>query len=600
MNRLTRWPGGRVGRLLPVPFLLLVALPLNGQGGDEREETRRIREASRLEWQGRIPEAERVLQDLLEAFPTSSGGLFALERVLRNQGRVGEILPRADRFLDRDPTASSVRYMKLRVLVEVDSLTALDGEARAWFRNEPGSADPYREVARLYQRALGDRAALELLEEGRRALGEEALALELGDARARMGDGAGAVREWAVALRDPGAELTSVLGRVERLDGDVRRLVGPLLEALVTPPTDTRRREAAVRVALNVGLSDRALELARGAVEEIPRGDRRSFLSAVARQAEEAGDPVVALWALEGERELAPSRDRPTLDVRLAAVALQAGDTARAVEARSRLARELPVGSVERRRVMGELIRVEAASASAETLVARLEDFAREYPDAPEQDELRAAAIAGLAGRGRMEEARALVARGDGPLTALESGYLHFQAGEVEAGSLTIQDALPALAPSHATKVLRLLSFLSRVGDQAALPLAEAAAWAHQGRAEVGVEVLVEALGTAAEGDRPTLMAWAGELAQEAGETARAGELYATLVEVYPGAPEFPSAALALARIRIEEGALDEARAVLERLILERPDSPVVPAARRELQRVRTVVSGTGAGREDG
>ena len=51
--------------------------------------------------------------------------------------------------------------MKMRVLVEVDSLAALDREARAWFRAEPDSPDPYREVARLYQRALDHDEALE-------------------------------------------------------------------------------------------------------------------------------------------------------------------------------------------------------------------------------------------------------------------------------------------------------------------------------------------------------------------------------------------------------------------------------------------------------
>ena len=96
--------------------------------------------------------------------------------------------------------------MKLRVLVELDSLDALEPEADAWFRMESGSPDPYREVSRLYQRALGNEAALELLQEGREALDDpDALALEMGDLYQRMGDGPRAVAEWAKAVRSDAA-----------------------------------------------------------------------------------------------------------------------------------------------------------------------------------------------------------------------------------------------------------------------------------------------------------------------------------------------------------------------------------------------------------
>ncbi len=82
----------------------LVAGLLFGAGGTLRaqtptsgEETRVLREAAGLEWRGRIGDAETLLEELLQRRPGSSAGLFALERVLRTQGRVGEVLPWADR-----------------------------------------------------------------------------------------------------------------------------------------------------------------------------------------------------------------------------------------------------------------------------------------------------------------------------------------------------------------------------------------------------------------------------------------------------------------------------------------------------------------------
>ncbi len=593
------WPVGRSGsnplwaRLLVALPLLLPGASLDAQTMDSREESRLLREASALEWRGRVDEAQEVLTRLLAARPTSSGALFALERILRNQGRVADVLPWADRFLEADPAASGVRYMKLRVLAETDSLDAMAREARNWFQAEPGSPDPYREVARLYQRVLGEREALAVLRQGREDLGRpDALAVEMGDLLAALGDGRAAVDEWARALGDPEADLTGILRRIERLEGDPVTFAPPLLEALSRPPSTPQRRAAAVRVALQLGIQDQALRLAAASASALSGTDRRAFLEEVARRADEAGLPGVALWALEEEREMAPSRERPTLDVRIAALALQAGDTARAVAARTRLARSLPVGSVERRQVMAELVRVEAFSASRETLLGRLEAFDTEYPDAPELDELRALVASGLAARGDEGTARSLVAAAPGPLTALESGYLHFQARELDGGKALMEEAIPGLSPSRATGVLHLLSSLDRLGSEAAGVVAHAAAEAHYGRASSAIEELVASLPGLPDEDRPPVIAWAGEQAASAGQLGRAEEFYATVVDAYPEAREFPDAALALARLRLDRGDHEAARRVLERLILEWPDSPVVPAARRELQKIR---SGVGA-----
>jgi tetratricopeptide (TPR) repeat protein len=480
----------------------------------------------------------------------------------------------------------------------VDSLEALDDAAQAWFRAEPGSPDPFREVARLYQRALGEEEALAVLQEGRNRLGEpDVLALETGDLLALRGDGPGAVAEWSRAVRSPEADLGLVLRRLDGLPGDAETLAGPLLDALSASPTTVERRLAAVSVALELGLPGRALEVARLGTAALSRDDRRSFLAEVSRRAGEAGAPEVAVWALQEERSLVPERDRATLDMRLAAVAIQAGDTATAVAARTRLTRALPAGSAERRRVMAELIRVEAATAPRETLEDRLGVFRREYPDAPEADELQAAVAAGLAGRGDVQGARAIVGEGAGPLTALEGGYLGLQEGDVDAGKAALEAALPGLSPSCATEVLHLLAFLERTGSAAAQALGRSAASAHHGNAAEGLGDLVAALPAIPDEDRAPVMAWAGELALQAGETGQAEGVLQGLVDGYPDSREYPDAALSLARLRIADGDLDGARLVLERLILARPQSPVVPAARRELQRIRSGDPRPGAGR---
>ena len=569
--------------------ILVTAVPCAAQTVDSREEARRLREASALEWRGRIGEAQDVLAGLLTARPTSSGALFGLERILRNQGRVAEILPYADRFLEEDPEASGVRYMKLRVLAEVDSLEAMEPAARAWFRWEPGSPDPYREVARLYQRTLGTEAALAILEEGRRSLGDpDALALEMGDLLAELGRDRDAVAAWSRSLAAGETELDAVLRRVRGLQADGGSVAGPLVEALTAPPVTAGRRADALRVLLVLGTEEDALALARSGLDALPGAERRLYLAQAARDAEEAGRPGVAAWALSRERELAPERERTALDLRLASLALQAGDTAGAVEARTRLSRTLPAGSPDRRRVMAELIRVEAAGAPDGLLPARLAEFRREFPEAPELDELTALVAGSLAETGRREEARALTDAAPGPLTALEGGFIHFLEGDVAAGEAALSAAVPGLAPTRATEVLRLLALLNRLQPGARETLGAAAAHGHHGRWEEGIGLLEARLPAAGNEDRPGLLSWAAELALQAGDPDRASLFYEALVQEYPEAREYPQSALALARIRLEAGDAEGARSVLEALILGWPENPVVPAARRELQRIRS------------
>jgi tetratricopeptide (TPR) repeat protein len=231
-----------------------VAQPLSAQVPDE---SRLLREAAARESRGDFDGAQGVLLQILEANPVSSGGLFALERVLRSKGTMEEILPVVDAFLAQDPGSSGVRYLKLRVLVEVDSLDALRDEAEAWFRLDPESPVSYREVSRVYERAFGSDEALEVLRRGRRALGDDdALAMEIGDLLAPQ-DPEAAVREWGRAVGDDGSQATAVARRVAALPPGAEDAARDLVEALGESDLLPRRR-AGAEIALTVGLEEEA------------------------------------------------------------------------------------------------------------------------------------------------------------------------------------------------------------------------------------------------------------------------------------------------------------------------------------------------------
>ncbi len=544
-------------------------------------EGRLLRSAASLESRGDFSGAEEILSGLLRDNPVSTGALFALERVLRAQGRVQAVLPTVDRFISEDPAHPGPRTMKLRVLTEVDSLDALRIAGEDWLAAQPEVPDPYREVARSFEATLGRGSALEVLVLGREALSQpKAFGIEMGDLL--LGEGE------PERIGDDGAQVSAVLRRVTRLDGDRRALTKPLVDALGADPTTVSRRRAGARIALEVGLEEEARSLASRAVEDLEGQTRRGFLLTVARRAEEQEAHGVALWAYERLREQASdATDGRSLDEHIAEVALSVGDTAKSLDAQLRVAESLPKGTPQRRRAMAGVMRLHIARGS-DNSGALLATFRTEYPRAPELDELTVALAAALQREGRSGEAEVLLGAVDGPRSALERGYLALLEGRFEDGREALLAAARGLPAVQATEVIAMVSALSRVGPEAKVLLSSAAVAAHRGDAPLALADLdagIEGLGRA---DQPYLLARAGDMAHAAQDEAAAARFRERLVREFPEAPEAPEATLALARYKAgRPGEQREAIDLLEALILGHPNSAVVPTARRELRRMR-------------
>ena len=262
-----------------IPAISLAALALIVSAGSvvaqrppatAQDEGRLLRAATSLESRGDFAGAERVLTGLLEDRPTSSGGLFALERVLRARGRVIGVIVAADRFVAADSVASTPRVLKLRVLAEIDSLTAMREAAADWIAADPLSPGPYQEVARIFHGALGAESALAMLEQGREALDDSALfSMDLGDLLVELDRSERAIEEWSRAIGEDAGSATTVVRRIRALEGDPADLIAPLVSKLGSAPTTVARRRAASRMALEVGLEDVALEMAQGVVAEL-------------------------------------------------------------------------------------------------------------------------------------------------------------------------------------------------------------------------------------------------------------------------------------------------------------------------------------------
>lgn len=584
------------GRRVAAVFVALTAgsffgpaLPLDAQVRLRNSDSQLLRESAALESQGDYAGAETVLRALLERNPASSGGLFALERVLRASGDIVSILPAVDGFLAEQPRSSGVRSLKLRVLSDVDSVTAVRREAEAWLESDAANVVPYREVSRVYERTFGSDDAIEVLERGRAALGEpDALALEMGDVLAATGNVTGAATEWARAVGRDAAQVTTVTRRIEGL-GDDADLAGRHVVETLGEADEVGRRRAGARLALDLGYDEVALELTRDVADDLTGRPRSTFLTDVARRAREQGMVEVASWAYDelGEGARSPT-ERRQFDQRIIDVALAAGDTVAALEAQRRVADSFTPGSVDRRRATAQVIRLEGARSEPEELRDMLDDFRAEYPNAPELDDLAAAVAGALQRRGDPAGAAAVLDGIEGPRASLERAYLLLDVGDVDEGRGALLLALTGLPPSEATPVIQFAGLLGRVSEPAKIALAEAGVAAHRGEGAAAATTLAGRADGFALDEQPAILAEAARMASRAGDDEGAAEIHGRIVTDHPDASEIGEATLALARYhaRTSQGTAEAIR-LLEDLIGSRPNAAVVPDARVELERLR-------------
>ena len=580
--------------LSAVPWLVIgMALALAPAAADGQlsssDESRLLREAARAESAGDYAASVEILTSLLAERPASSGAIFALERVLRAQGRVSQVLDPIDAFLAVDPVSTGPRYLKLRILLEVDSLAELRSAAQSWIAQNPASPDSYREVARVYERAFGGEEALSVLRRGQSRAGGGVLAVEAGDVLLRLDRPLEALMEWARALDGPDAQAPGALRRMVRTGGEHPGLAPAVVRELAAEGASEARRRAAIEIALEARLQPEALSLAEEVAGDLPEREREGFLNALLRLAEEKDAGQLALWTLQQLRRETPRGSRArTLDRQIAVTSLVAGDTVRALEARERYARGLPERSPERRRALAEMIRLETATGAPLALLDRFAAFREEFPNAPEADPLAVALSARFRENGDLETAAFVLEGVQGPLSAQERAWLALEAGNRESARINLMLAARGLPATEATAIVQLIGILDRVGEQAAALAGRVAIARHREGADAAFSLVNEAVHALPPDDQPPLLAMAARIADEIDQQSEAARLRESLAATFPESSEAPEAILQLARYRATTPTgVPAAIELLEELILARPNSAVVPVARRELERLR-------------
>lgn len=605
-----------------------------GQRRLPRVEDRMLREASAQEARGDFVGAEATLRELLRRRPNASSAVLALERVFRSAGRPAAVLPVADTFLAADPSSGAVWTLKLRVLVEGDSLAALGWAASAWAQAVPGSAAPYREGARAYLEADQASEAVALIEDGLQVLGgPPELWVALGDVHISAGRAEEGARAWARALGRDRAQTGEVLRRLEELGdplgdplGDGTRGAPGAQEAQETPGAhrtqgvqrakgtnlalgaQSRARAAAAlvaalggeaatasqleigaEIALREGLEEEARAMAEAALERLGDREARGYLRGFARRAEELDRPGSALWAYSRLREAARDEaERRANDERIASAALAAGDTTAALDALARVTTSHPPGSSDRRAAWTAELALRIEADEVQQVREAFAGYRAQFPDAEELDRLSAALASRLMRDGDVAGAMETLAGIDGPGAALERAFLLLEGGAIAEGAAALQESLPELEPGQATEVLALALTLTRLTPVGALLAARAAVAVRRGDPAEAVRAVQVGAEAVPEADRPAVLAMGARTADAAGLAAAATTFRRTIVAEHADAPEFAEAAVELAReLAARPGGGAEAARILEELIVAHPGSPVVPGARRELERLR-------------
>ena len=582
--------GVRAPAWLPVAVLVFGVA-----GGAERADAqsrvgdpqgRALMEAATLESRGDLEGAEAALRHALELEPTAAGVLFALERVLRAKGETHELRPLVTAFLAHTSDVE-VRALALRLMAEADSTQAMVTEAERWISSEPSEV-VFSSVASVYQQALGPERALEVLRRGRTRLGGDVLALQTGDVLVAAGDVEGAADEWARAVASDGSGMEAVRSRIDRLRGEERTSSARRFVEVLGDSAIPERRRATLLFALDLGLEEEALELAERHGGALGGRARMTFLNEVGILARESGLAAVASWAYaELAEESASPEQRRQFDQRIVEIALEAGDTVRALDAQRRVVASYPDRSDEWRAALAETIKIEATAEPARTTESWA-SFRTEFPNAPETDAVAAAIAVSMQARGDVEGASAVLDGVEGPRSSVERAYLALGAGDLESGRALLLRAVGGLPPREATPLIQFASLLGRLSEPGKRVLASAGVTAHRGRPAEAAESLAEAAGTLAATDGAPLLAEAARLAERDGAVNAAADVRRRLVDEHPDAPEVAEATLALARHEAGAGGdRDEAIRLLEDLITRRPNAAVVPEARLELQRLR-------------
>jgi tetratricopeptide (TPR) repeat protein len=511
----------------------------------------------------------RALKDV-----TAGGGdrvaiaLLGLERVWAELGWRDSIAPVVEELLLWRPADPVARSIQLRTLFALDRPGDAHQAYLAWRRGAPHTDPaPFREYARQLLERGRTQAADSVLADAARALGGSgALAAEAAQLHVALGRWPAAAAAYRQTLdADPYLEAAALFA--------LRRTPAPARDSVRLPLQAPPLSRPARRVLAS-------LELAWGE-------PRRGWLALAPLAGD---DSVAATWRDFAERtELAESW-LVARDVWQALLERGGGIEARLRGAEAALRGGDPEGALRLVRVGGKgggsdstrrllvplevealaaLGRADEAQRVVDALGATLDDDLRRHLARP--------LVSAYLQRGDVARARAVLEASDLQDDDETVGWLALYEGD-----LTVARQRLVRAGAPRPEVVDALGILARVRGDGARGLGAAflaLARRDSTQAATRFEALADSVG---DGAAPALLALAARLRGTRGDA-----LWLRIRERYPASPEAAEALLAMARAQRAAGHVPAAITQLEALILEHPDSALLPQARRLLDELR-------------
>ncbi len=527
--------------------------------------------------------------------------LLGLERVWTETGARDSILLVAQRVVLLRPADPVARGIQLRSLVGMGR----DDEARSafasWRRAAGNDGAPFREYSRLLLAAGRAQAADSVLNEASRLLGAAGmLAGEVAQLHVALGRWSAAAAAFRESLSSQPYLETAATYALQRAPSTVRDSIRTVL---IADPVELLPRRLLSSLELTWGEPRRGwTALSPVRADDSTTAAWRSFGERVeyAQAWPVARDAWVAVFDRAGDLEAQQHAAQAALNAGDAAGALalvartgkpvatarptKPGESAKDAAAREATLRVRSLLPIEIA-ALGELGRAKDAQARLEANAAQLDDAARDAMARPlvaawlrAGDLERARAAAKATDLSEDDETEGWLALYDGDLVTARKRLVR---ADTKRGELV--DALGLLARTRATQSAGL--------GQAFLALAQRDSATAAARFVALADSLSDAapalLSLASRIEARLAVRSAGKAPTPAAVPAKAMALWDRIVKQHPKSPEAPEALLASARALRDAGQTPAAIQRFETLLVDYPESALLPQARRDLERLR-------------
>ncbi|MEO8199254.1 MAG: hypothetical protein ABI679_01920 [Gemmatimonadota bacterium] len=545
-----------------------------------------------LERRGNYAGAADAYRAALKAQPADVGALLGLERALTALNRLPDIVPQIQAALATKPTASGIYGVALRTWATLEKPDSARKVLDRWVEIQPDDEAPYREWANLAltrrDRAEARRTYVQARERLKRP---DALAAEVAQLATLEEDFPTAAREWAQAIRRlPGYRALAL----NTLGGTPDRNRPVVLRELEKEGSAEARQVAGTLMARwNDPVS--GFRLLSGA---LPSSGPQAI--EVLRQFQDALEPPATADAKRAQgmsleamaaRTTGTQASRYRLDA--ARIYAEAGDSESARRMLGTLAGDPNSPRGVAADAGGTLVSVLLDEGKIDAAARELSQHQGSLP--PEQlQQLKRRLAMGWARAGNLDRADSAIAD-DSTVEGLDlAGRLKLFRGDLTGASTLLRAAGPfAGSRDDATSRTAILALLQPIQDDS-LPELGAALLDLERRDTVkaitGLERLAGKLPADAGGAELRLQV--GRLQLAGGKRDQAEQSFRAAAAAGAEATT-PAAFLELARLLNSTGRGAESQAILEQLILEHPQSAVIPQARRLLDEIRGAVPRT-------